>query len=669
MRPTGTPRAAAAFAVLVLSASPSWTFPEGAAWTPPTAEQLAARERVRPAVESILAALRNPPEGPEGRNFGVRQLRKLVALGPDVAPFLESEIELPDLFTFNIAALALGILDTPGAAEALRRADDAADRQGGRFGVDRRAMALLSLAAAGETDALTRGLSGATDVSWYEFTPDLPLLDALALHSYPASLEVLVGQLEARSAPEAPDRRNLGRVVAALGSLGDARAVPKILPLAGDEDPMVRREVARALGRIGAPAAVPTLIPLVKDSNRLVSASAAWSLGRIRPSDQAGALVALLDVATDTQTRVELYRAVQGTLGAKAFDFLKPHAGRPDFIDRANWMKSLADTGDRRAVAVARAMLSDTDGEVAYVAIDALRRLGGEGAADSLLAIAGTRPWTLAKPAIDALVGLDDPRVAPRVAERLFRDVLSSPITDVTLVTPMQQMLEVLVEFGYVEPAERLRRAAEEQADGNAALILRSAAGRLERIRDVGDDVARWSALLLAADAETRSLAIRRLARIGGPAAFAALESRFATAGTDERTAIVGALARKPERAAAELFLRVLDDPAFDDVETTPIRATAAWAARRIGGPEMTEALARSAVRTDGVDLPSLVYWAQLAGPRSLEGLDRLRLQRLRVPAGHRGEEQQFVDEIVSDLRAGRSIAALDVPPEALHRH
>jgi hypothetical protein len=83
----------------------------------------------------------------------------------------------------------------------------------------------------------------------------------------------------------------------------------------------------------------------------------------------------------------------------------------------------------------------------------------------------------------------------------------------------------------------------------------------------------------------------------------------------------------------------------------------------------MTEALARSAVRTDGVDLPTLVYWAQLSGPKALERIDRLRLARQRVPSGHRGEEQQFVDEVVSDLRAGRSIALLDVPPEALHRH
>lgn len=669
MRLTGTPRAAAALAVLVLTSLPSRAAAENAAWTPPTAEQVAARERVRPAVEAILAGLKTPPDGPAGRDFGVRELRKLVALGPDVAPFLESEIELPDVYTFNIAALALGLLDTPGAADALRRADDAADHDGGRLGVERRTIALLALAASGETEALTRALSGSTDVSWYEFTPDLPLLDALALYTYPASLDVLYAQLAARTAPDAADRRNLPRVIAAIGSLNDPKALPRLLPLAADTDATVRREVTRALGRIGDPGAVPTLLPLVRDPDRLVARSAAWGLARIRPTDQAGALVALLDVVTDTETRIGLYRAVQGTLGAKAFDFLKPHGGKPDFIDRTNWMRTLADTGDRRAVAVARATLADTDGEVTYAAVDALHQLGGEAAVDSLLAVAGTRPWTLAKPAIDALVALDQSRVAPRVADRLFREILVGPVTDVTLVTPMAQMLEVLVEFGYVEPAARIRKSAAEQPDGNAAAILRSAANRLDRIRELGNDVARWSPLLLAADAETRRLAVRRLARIGGPAAFAALESRFATAGPEDREGIVLALARKPEPAAADLFERVLDDPAFDGVETTPIRAAAAWAARRIGGPVMTEALARSALRTEGVDLPTLVYWAQLAGPKALEGIDRLRLLRLRVPAGHRGEEQQFVDEIVSDLRAGRSIAALDVSPEELHRH
>ncbi|HEX6852927.1 MAG TPA: HEAT repeat domain-containing protein [Candidatus Polarisedimenticolaceae bacterium] len=669
MRPTGTPRAAAAIAACFLISLPSWASPDEAAWTPPTAEQLAARERIRPAVEAILRDLRNPPDGLEGRFFGARNLRKLVSIGPDVAPFLESELELPDRFTFNIAALALGLLDTPGAADALRRADDLADREGGPWGVDRRTMALLGLAAAGETDALTRALAGATDISAFEFTPHLPLLSPLALYTYPASYEVLLAQLEQRAAPDAADRGKLGRVIEALGSLGDPRALPKILPFAADSDVAVRREVARALGRIGEASSVPTLLPLVRDGDWFVARNAAWSLARIRPKEQAGAVAALLDVVQDTECRVQLYRAVEGALGAKAFDVLKSHAGRPDFIDRTNWLRTMGATGDRRVVAMARAALADPDGEVAIGAVEVLRDLGGDGAIDTLLVVAATRPWTLAKPAIDALVERSEARVAPRVADRLFREILASPITDVTKVTPMRQMLDVLVEFGYVEPAARLRQASGEQVDGIAAAFLRSAANRLDRIREIGSDVAGWSALLISPEADMRELAAQRLARIGGPAAFAALETRFATAGPDDRETILTALARHPQPAAAVLAERVLDDPAFDDVETTPIRATAAWAARRIGGPAMTEALARSASRTEGLDLPTLVYWAQLAGAKSLESIDRLRLRRLRHFSGHRGEEQQFVDEIVSDLRAGRSIAEFDVPPWALHRH
>jgi HEAT repeat protein len=669
VRPTGTPRAAAAITAAILLSFPSATPAQGPAWTPPTAEQVAAREKIRPAVEAILAQLRKPPEGPEGRNFGSRSLLRLVALGPDVAPFLESELELPDPFTFNIAAVGLGLLDTPGAADALRRADDAADRQGGGSAMDRRAMALLGLATAGEVDAISRALSGRTDVSWYEVTPDLPLIDLLALHTYPASLEVLLAQLAARSAPEAADRGNLPRLIAALGSLTDARGVPALLPFAADADAAVRRETARALGRIGDAKAAETLLALVRDPDRLVARAAARGLARIRPAERAGALVALLDVVADTQTRVYLYDAVAGTLGARAFDLLKPHAGRPDFIDRTNWLRAIVATGDRRAVAIARGALADTDDEVVYAAIDALATLGGEGATDTLLAVAGTRSWGLAKTAVDRLVERGDARVAPRVADRLFREVLKSPITDVTLVTPTQQMLEVLVEFGFVDPAARLRKAAEEQPDGGAAALLRSAADRLDRIRELGDDPARWSALLTSPDAAVRDLAIRRLARIGGPAAFSALESRFAVAGTDDREAIVAALSRRPDPAAADLFERLLDDRAFDDVDTSPVRALAAWSARRLGGTRMAAALARSAARTEGVDLPTLVYWAQISGAKALPDLERLRLRRLRVPSGHRGEEQEFVDEIVTDLRAGRSIGAYDLPPRELHRH
>ena len=668
MRLTGTPRAVAALSALALSALAPVAPAAEQGWIPPTAEQIAARERIRPEVEKIMAELRNPPDGPAFHEHGPNALRRLVAMGPDVAPFLESEIELPDPNTYNVAAVALGLVGAPGAADALRKADDVADRQGGRFGYERRVVTLLGLACAGGVDAVTRVLSGSTDLRANELANELPLLDLVALHTYPASVDPLLAEVDRILTLPVTERGDLPRVVAALGALLDPRAIPKLLPLAGDSDVAVRIEAARALGRIGDARATDTLLALVRDADRIVARRAAEGIARIRPVEKAGAVVALLDHVQDPEVRVYLYRAVQGSLGPKAFDFLKPHAGRPDYIDRTHWLRAVVATGDRRAVPICRAALTDRDSEVTYAAVEGLATLGGEGAADTLLAVVGTRPWPLARTALDTLAERDDPRLAPRVADRLFREILRGPVTDPALFTPMRQMLETLVEFGYHEPAPRLRELAAEQPDGSVTQDLLSAAARLDRIRELGKDPARWAPLLASADAETRRLAIHRLARIGGPAALAPLEAAFASLGREDREELLAVVARRPEPAAG-LFERALDDPAFDRVDTTPGRANAAWGARRLGGPKLIEALSRSANRTEGVDLPTLVYLAQLSGPAVLPELERLRLRRLRIPSAHRGEEQKVLDELITDLRAGRSIAALDLSPPRLHGH
>src|SRR5262245_25240320 len=65
---------------------------------PPTPEELAARERVRPAVEAIFREARTPPErhaDPRPRYF-FDVTDSLVALGPDVVPFLVAEVDLED---------------------------------------------------------------------------------------------------------------------------------------------------------------------------------------------------------------------------------------------------------------------------------------------------------------------------------------------------------------------------------------------------------------------------------------------------------------------------------------------------------------------------------------------------------------------------------------------
>ncbi len=67
-----------------------------------------------------------------------------------------------------------------------------------------------------------------------------------------------------------------------LGALRDSRAVPILLGLLGDNDPMLRRWVVSALGRIGDAQAVEPLVGALNDSEPSVRGWAALALARFR---------------------------------------------------------------------------------------------------------------------------------------------------------------------------------------------------------------------------------------------------------------------------------------------------------------------------------------------------------------------------------------------------
>ena len=81
----------------------------------------------------------------------------------------------------------------------------------------------------------------------------------------------------------------------ALGRIG-AAAVPALVEVLADPNPVVRRRAAQALARIGPDArdAVPDLIVTLQDRNEEVRKSAARALGQIGP-DARAAIPALMD--------------------------------------------------------------------------------------------------------------------------------------------------------------------------------------------------------------------------------------------------------------------------------------------------------------------------------------------------------------------------------------
>jgi HEAT repeat protein len=111
---------------------------------------------------------------------------------------------------------------------------------------------------------------------------------ALAERGYPDGLEVLI---EATAAGHPFEERQAA--TAALGTLGDARAVPALVQLL--RDVRLRRFAVGALGRIGDRRAVEPLLALLR-GDRFISVreAAARALGEIGDRRVATRLVALL---------------------------------------------------------------------------------------------------------------------------------------------------------------------------------------------------------------------------------------------------------------------------------------------------------------------------------------------------------------------------------------
>ena len=108
----------------------------------------------------------------------------------------------------------------------------------------------------------------------------------------------------------------------ALGQLGEASALPKLVDRLGDDNPHVRVRCAAALAQLDHPQAVPALINRLSDPHGKVRREAAVALASIG-TDQA--LAALLDMLDDDNTSIR--RIAASSLGeAGAVQAVQPLA-------------------------------------------------------------------------------------------------------------------------------------------------------------------------------------------------------------------------------------------------------------------------------------------------------------------------------------------------------
>jgi HEAT repeat protein len=623
-------------------------------------------ERVRPLVDAIWLDVRTPskPDEEHPRYFW-EVTDKLIAIGPDVVPFVTSELDLMDPSTFHYCAYALGRLGGPDAEAALRKAVRAADAHRGKFGFACKRFALYGLALLGAPDVLDLMQNG-DPMLGATMTSDLPLSTHLALLVGPAAAPSLEKQLEAyRSDPAATER--LGNTLLALGRAGDASFLPKIAPLLESASPEVRALAADAMSRLSEPRLCEKLVPQLssasQDERRVVSKA----FERWKPEPCYKAMVGRLEVEEDLGVRGPIYNAIVAMGGESSLDVFRAYLSSANRFDQALVIIAIGQVGSKKGLNMLRALLTNPNVSNAVRALESIGAIGGEGATDTLMATTSDPRRTIAWAALEVLTKTGVKKVAPRVASTLL-DIVREPVGDLSLRTPIDEWGDALVTFGYTDPIDDLNAAAAVQSDPVIKDSLISCARRLQLLAKNGADVAAWDAAAVSPLLHGRRLAYRRLSEIGSPGAVRAMTTRLMRTDLppEERAGVLVAIGEARTEGAADLVERHLSDPAYDAWELQGARSAAAFAARRLGGDRMVRALRQSAIRRDGRDWATLVYLAVLEKGAALPILKSLRVRRLRYPERLFGHEEGQIDGIISDLEAGREPKRFDVPPEPL---
>lgn len=637
---------------------------EGKGATP--TQELVEKERVRSQVESILADLYAAvPRGEHEAPLFNHVTERLIPLGSAVTPYMLSELRARNRFTFNVAAYVLAFLKVPEARDALLLEAEAANRDGGEFGADRKAWVAYALAMLSDPDALDVLDSGDLNSTRRQFMVDTTILEVVAVLAAPQGTPRLLDKLDRYAADEKLSKR-LPTVLTALQRVADPQSRARILPYLEHEEPYVRAGAARALVAPGDPSIADRLLEALRDKSPFVRFGVAAALEDLKPAGKTRPLLARLEVEDDSSTRGAIYRILASTGGEPMIEAFANNWGRPDPMDRFWLVDAVARLGSRKGLNLLRSALRDEDLRVVFRAMAGISEIGGAGASETLLALLQDPRGPVEQEAIHLLVTLGEKRAAPRIAERLLRDKLAAPMTNVEERDGIMLRGNALVHLRYTDALPELQKAIRVQPDPTLVEYLEGLVKRLTVLAERKDDPARWAEAAGSPDPVIRSLAYARLGELRVSRAAQALVDSFGRVSTEEGVEVLRALGRARAPEGAALLERVLIEPGFDAWETIPLRNMAAWAASQLGGEKMAAALKRSAERRQGQDVYVLVYLATLTGRDALPTLAAWRVPRIRYFHYTRGREMERLDWMIRELQAGRSVESLNRPPDEI---
>jgi HEAT repeat protein len=337
----------------------------------------------------------------------------------------------------------------------------------------------------------------------------------------------------------------------ALGTIGDARAVPVLIEVLGDENYHTSKEATEALAKIGVEA-VPALMAALKDRREWVVDSAARALGEIRDASAVKSLLAALG---------------------------KRPKARPGIVTALGQLRT------RAAIEPLLALLKEPKLEVAYEAIQALGRIGArDGEYRLTVAVAGflTSPdRRIRSAAAEALGRIGSPRaVEPLLAAlRAWKPAANLPGGDGLPAPDLfpQTVVQALADLGADAVPPLLLALSDKKETAREGVIV--ALGKLGDVRAVD----RLIRLLRGEEVLLQSTVALALGEIGHVRAIPPLLETLR-----ERTLFpqdgAKALAKFGRRALPALLEALKDD-------SVRVRVAAAEALAVIGGPDVQEPL------------------------------------------------------------------------------
>jgi HEAT repeat protein len=627
-------------------------------------------EELRRTVELAIADALEPSErGDVEVDRFVAVAFDLARRGPDVVPALAAELDQAQLSSYYFCAYTLGLIGGAEAAAALDAAVERAESEDGDFALNRKAWACHGLGLLGRADALDLLNAGKHRSAGVPVHEGMSALEAVAVLTAPAGLPLLQAQFDRYTDEDDPNGAYRVLVLEAIARIAEPSALPMLERALANPRTGVRHHAARAIGALGTPQATEKLLAALADPDTFARMGAAIGLRDAPPIGHVGQLLDRLDVEEDAVLRGELYQLVVRHGSPEELTRLGTHWGRPNPDDRRFFVRAIALAPPDFALPLLGRGLADAHSGVRVIAAFSLARLGDPRAVDLLAPVVAYPDWAPAQSAVDALATLGDPRGVAPIAKRLIETELPQRITDPRQRLRIEKLLAALVALRDTSHLAELTAARDAATDGGVRDLLTRQLPSLEAIADAGNKPKRWIALLDSSSPDVRGLAYARVGQLGGESSARALVDRMGRVDTAEAREILRALGSIPGPAARELVRRVLVDPSFDPIERSELRDMAAWSARRIGGEPMRDALRESVLRREGRDGRPFLYYTLLAGADAIADIDRLRVPRLRYLGGSRGLEDQRLQWARRELRAGRSIAALDLPPERLDLH